>query len=163
MQRSLLVLLALLALSYAGAQSSYFGLHVDGVGSLNPSSVAPLAGLQLGGPLTDNVELRVSGLVLVLANFVQIDILYTQDLSDTLRGYGGGGGDVGLIAFYDDGTILGVHATAGLEYGVGSGVGLFSEVQPLYVLHAPEYLLSGDPDSGLGFFGKLNLGVNFHF
>lgn len=158
MKRFLLVLLTLSALSCAGAQSSYFGLHVDGVGSLNPSSVAPLAGLQLGGPLTDNVELRVSGLVLVLANFVQIDILYTQNISDTLRGYGGVGGDAGLVAFYDDGTILGVHATAGLEYRLGSGIGLFGEVQPLYVLKAP-YIGFG---SG-GLVGKLNLGVNFHF
>lgn len=157
MKRILLVF-ALIILSCAGAQSSYFGLHVDGVGSLNPSSVAPLAGLQLGGPLADNVELRVSGLVLVLANFVQIDVLYTQNLSNTLRGYGGGGGDMGLIAFYDDGTILAVHATAGLEYGVGSGVGLFGEVQPLYILKTPDI---GFGSGGL--VGKLNLGVNFYF
>ena len=151
MKRSLLLSLTLSALSCAGAQSSYFGLHVDGVGSLNPSSVAPLAGLQVGGSITDNVELRVSGLVLVLANFVQIDVLYTQNLSDTLRGHGGVGGDAGLIAFYDDGTILDVHATAGLEYGLGSGIGLFSEVQPLYILKTPDI---GFGSGGL--VGKLN-------
>lgn len=163
MKRSLLVLLALLTLTCAGAQGSYFGLRVAVVGPPNLSLVVPLPGFQLGGPVLGNVELRVSLLTLLLANFVQVDVLYTQNLSDALRGYGGVGGDVGGIAFYDDGSVFGVHATAGLEYGVGSGIGLFGEVQPLYVLYAPEYLLSGDPDSGLGFLGKLNLGVNFHF
>ncbi len=155
--RKLPVLLALLALSCAQAQDSYFGLHVDVVGSPNPSSVAPLAGLQLAGPILDDVELRVSGFLLVLANFLQVDVLYTQNLSDTLRGYGGGGGDVGFIAFYDDGSIFGVHATAGVEYHLGSGIGLFGEVQPLFVLRTP--------DIGFGtgsLLGKLNLGVNFH-
>lgn len=163
MKRSLLVLLAQLALSCAGAQSSYFGVHLDVVGRPDLSSAVPLGGLQLGFPLLDDVELRVSSLVLVLANFLQVDVLYTQTLSDTLRAYGGVGGDLGGVAFYDDGSIFGVHATAGLEYGVGSGVGLFGELQPLYVLSAPAYLLGGAPDSGLGFFGRLNLGVNFHF
>lgn len=64
--------------------------------------------------------------------------------------------DVGGIAFYDDGSVFGMHATAGLEVGLGSSVGLFGEVQPLY-------LFNSDPNSGLGFFGKLNLGVNVHF
>ena len=171
MRRSLLVVLALSvlfsvvssALSRAEAQSPYFGVHLDVVGRPDLSSAVPLGGLQLGFPLLDDVELRVSGLVLVLANFLQVDVLYTRTLSETLRAYGGVGGDVGEIAFYDDGTIFGVHATAGLEYGVGSGVGLFGELQPLYVLHAPAYLLGGAPDSGLGFFGRLNLGVNVHF
>ena len=47
MKRALLVSLALLSLSCAQAQSSYFGLHVDVVGSPKLSSVVPLAGLQL--------------------------------------------------------------------------------------------------------------------
>ena len=163
MKRSLLVLLVLLILSFAGAQDSYFGLHVDGVADLsNPGPIAPLPGLHLGFPVLGSVELRISILTLLLANFLQLDILYTEDLSDTLRGYGGVGGDVGGTAFTDDG-IFGVHATAGVEYRLGSGVGLFGEVQPLYILKAPDYLLSGDPDSSLGLFGKLNLGVNFHF
>ncbi len=123
----------------------------------------PFFELQVGVPVAENVELRVSGLPFLLVNFLQIDLFYSYILSDTLRAYGGVGGDVGSVAFYDDGSIFGVHATAGLEYSLGSGIGLFGEMQPLYVLHAPEYLLSGDPDSGLGFFGKLNLGVNFHF
>lgn len=159
MKRSLLVLLALSALSCAGAQSSYFGLHVDVVVSQsNLGPVAPLAGLQLGGPIFDDVELRVSGFLLLLANFLQVDVLYTQNLSDTLRGYGGVGGDVGLVSFFGDGLAFGVHATAGVEYQLGSGIGLFGEVQPLFVLY--------DVGFGIGngnLLGKLNLGVNFHF
>ncbi len=164
MERSLLVLFALLALSCAGAQSSYFGLRVDVVGDLsNSGPIAPLPGLHFGFPVLDNVELRTSLLSLILVNFLQVDILYTQNLSDTLRGYGGVGADFGGVALGDDTTILGVHATAGVEYELGSGVGLFGEVQPLYVLEAPDYLLSSDPGSALGIFGKLNLGINFHF
>lgn len=161
MWRSLLAALALTALPCAGAQSSYFGLHLDVVGRPDLSSAIPFGGLQLGLPLLDSVELRVSVLPLLLINFLHVDVLYTRTLSDSLRGYGGVGGDVG--ATYPDGTIFGVHATAGLEVGVGSGVGLFGEVQPLYVLEAPAYALGGGPDSGLGFFGRLNLGVNVHF
>lgn len=164
MKRSLLILLALLALSCTQAQSSYFGLHVGGVADLSDlNSIAPLPGLHLGFPILDSVELRVSILTLLLANFLQVDVLYTQNLSDALRGYGGVGADLGGVAIGDYATIFGVHATAGLEYGVGSGVGLFGEVQPLYVLEAPDYLLSSDPGSALGFFGKLSLGVNIHF
>lgn len=163
MKHSLLVLFALLALSSTQAQSSYFGLRADVVGDLsNPGPIVPLPGLHLGFPVLGSVELRVSVLTLLIANFLQLDVLYIKNLTDTLRGYGGVGGDVGSIAFTDDG-VFGVHATAGLEYGLGSGIGLFGEVQPLYILEAPDYLLSGDPGSALGFFGKLNLGVNFHF
>ena len=158
---SALLLVLSSVLSRAEAQSPYFGLHLDVVGRPNLSSAVPLGGLQLGVPVLGDVELRVSGLTLFFANFLQVDVLYTRTLSDTLRGYGGGGGDVGST--YPDGTIFGVHATAGLEYGVGSGVGLFGEVQPLYVLSAPAYLLGGAADSGLGFFGRINLGVNVHF
>lgn len=162
MKRSLLVLLALWALSCAQAQDSYFGLHVDVVGDpSNLSVIIPLPGLQLATPVLDDVELRASLLTLLLVNFIQVDVLYTRDLSDTLRAYSGVGGDVGSI--YPDGSIFGVHATAGLEYRLGNGIGLFGEAQPLYVLNAPEYLLDSDPDSSLGLFGKLNLGVNFHF
>lgn len=151
MNRSLLVLVALIALSCAQARDPYFGLRVDVAASPNLSAVVPLPGVQIGGPVLEHVELRASLLTLLLAYFVQVDVLYTQDLSDALRVYGGGGGGLGAVAFYDDGSIFGVHATSGLEYRVGRGVGLFAEAQPLYVLHAPPYLLSGEPDSGLGF------------
>ncbi len=126
-KRSLSVLLALLALSCASAQDAYFGLRVDVVGPPNLSPVVPLPGFQLDGPVLGDVELRVSLHTLLLANFVQVDVLYTQNLSGALRGYGGVGADVGSIAFYDDGSVFGVHATSGLEYGLGSGVGLFGE------------------------------------
>lgn len=150
MKRAALVLFAFLALSCAQAQDSYFGLHVDVVGV--PSTVTPLPGLQLGGPIADNVELRASGLLLVFVNFLQVDVLYTQPLSDTLRGYGGVGGDVALTNFFGTSLDFGVHATAGVEYQLGSGIGLFGEVQPLFVLSGPLPLL-----------GKLNLGINFHY
>jgi hypothetical protein len=72
------------------------------------------------------------------------------------------GGDLGSVAFYA-GRLVGLHATAGVEYYLGSGIGLFGEVQPIYVVQAPDFLLGSDPDSGSGFLGKLNVGINFHF
>lgn len=138
-------------------------LRAGGVADLsNAGPIVPLPGLHFRFPVHDSVELRVSILTSLLVNFLQLDVLYTAPLSDTLRGYAGLGGDVGEIALTEDG-IFGVHATAGVEYRLESGVGLFGEVQPLYVLEAPDYLLSTDLDSALGFFGKLNLGLNFHF
>lgn len=164
MNRAALVLFALLALSCAQAQASYFGIRADVVGKLSPLSVvAPLVGVQLGTPVLANVELRASLLTALIAAVLQADVLYTQDLSDTLRGYGGVGADLGQVAFGDAQTFFGVHATAGVEHRLGSGTGLFGEVQPLYVLSAPEYAFGGDSDSGLGLFWKLNVGVNFHF
>lgn len=63
MKRPLLVLLAFLSLSCAQAQSSYVGVHLSAVAS--SSGVSPFAGLHVGGPVADNVELRLSGLPLV--------------------------------------------------------------------------------------------------
>jgi hypothetical protein len=88
MKLSLLVLLAFLTLSCVQAQSSYVGFHLSGVTST--SRVSPFAELQVGGPVADNVELRLSGLPFVLFNLLQVDLLYTQQLSEALRGYTGG-------------------------------------------------------------------------
>jgi hypothetical protein len=69
------------------------------------------------------------------------------------------GGELGLLEAIintEGGSFAGVHATAGVEYQLGSGIGLFGEVQPLFVLHEVGF--------GLGdFLGKFNLGINFHF
>lgn len=67
----------------------------------NPGPIVPLPGLHFGFPVLGSVELRVSVLTVLLANFLQLDILYTKNLTDTLRGYGGVGGDVGNIALTD--------------------------------------------------------------
>lgn len=168
MKRALLVLFTFLALSYAQAQASYFGIRADvhyfpnaGPGVI---AVLPLPGFQLGFPIQNNLELRASWITLLLINILQLDILYTQDLSDTLRIYGGVGGNLGVFFdFTESYSIYGVHATAGVEYQVGSGIGLFGEVQPIYISRALEYLIVGGVGSGLGFIGKLNVGINFHF
>lgn len=162
-KRSLLLALIALALPCAGAQSSYIGLQVSGIAS--SSGVAPFGAVQLGGPIAENVELRLSGLTIILATVFQLDLLYTQPLTETLRGYAGGGGNVFLAAFAEDGVALAVHATAGVEADVGSGFGLFAEVQPTYVLNAPDEaaaLLLGN-EGAATFFGALTVGVNVHF
>lgn len=150
-------LLVWLVLSCAQAQealqSSYVGLQLGGV--LSGSGVAPFAELQIGGPVAENVEFRAAGLPLILVNVLQLDLLYAWRVSETLKRYAGGGPDVLALAF-TDGPAFGVHGTAGLEYRPGGALGLFAEVQPVY-------LISG-PYSGFDtFFGKLNLGVNLHF
>lgn len=54
------------------------------------------------------------------------------------------------------GPTFALHATAGVESQLGSGVGLFAEVQPIFVVNAA-YTETEK------FFGKLAIGVNFHF
>lgn len=134
-------------------QSSYVGLQLGAV--LGSSGPAPFAELQVGEPVAENVEFRAAGLPLILVNVLQLDLLYSQRVSDTLRGYVGGGPDVLALAF-TDGTAFGMHATAGLESRPGRALGLFAEVQPVYLISGP-YIGFGT------FFGKLNLGVNVHF
>lgn len=153
MKRPLPILLAFLMLSCAQAQSSYVGFQLSGI--ISSSGAAPFAELQVGGPVADHVELRVSGLPLVLVNVLQADLLYTEQLTEALRGYAGGGADVLLVAF-TEGVSFAVHTTAGVESQLGSGIGLFAELQPIYLLNAPY--------TGFGsFFGKLATGVNVHF
>lgn len=86
---AVLSLFAVPTLSGARAQSSYVGLHVNGVAS--SSGITPFGGVRVGGPVADHVELRLAGLTVILANVVQLDVLYTQPLTETLRGYAGGG------------------------------------------------------------------------
>lgn len=149
----ILVLLAFLTLSCAQAQSSYVGFQLSAVTS--SSGVFPFADLQVGGPVAENVEIRLSGLPLVVVNLVQLDSLYTQGFAEALRGYAGGGADVLLSNDpLPSGLTFGVHATAGVEYRTGSLIGLFAEVQPIFNLSEPE-------DERL--FAKLAVGVNFHF
>lgn len=93
MKRAVLILFALLALSCAHAQGLYVGLHVDVTSDTsNLRVLIPHAGFQLGVPVLANVELRASYLI-GLATLLQADVLYTQNLSDMLRVYGGAGGD----------------------------------------------------------------------
>ena len=163
MIRFLLVLLALVTVSAAQAQSTYVGFHVSGVAS--SGGLTPFGGVQVGWPVAAHAELRLSGLTIVLASVLRLDLLYTRRLTETLRGYAGGGGSVFQAAFADDGLAHAVHATVGVEADLGSGIGLFAEAQPTYVLGAPDRaaaLLLGN-EGAATFFGTLSLGVNVHF
>lgn len=163
MKRFLLVLLASLTLSCTQAQSSYVGFHLSAVTSA--TGISPFGGLQVGGPLADNVELRLSGLPLVVFNLLQVDLLYTEELSEALRGYAGGGVDMLQYSFFTSGLAFAVHATAGVESQIGSGIGLFAEAQPTFVLNAPDEdvsLFFGNAGSAT-FFVTFALGLNFHF
>ena len=163
MKHYLLVLFALLTFSGTQAQRPYVGVHVSGIAS--SSGVTPFGGVQVGGPVIDNMELRLSSLPLVVFNLLQLDLLYTQPLSETLRGYAGGGADLLEFSFFEEGLAFAVHATAGAEADAGSGIGLFAEVQPTLVLNAPDRdvaLFFGNAGAAT-FYGTLALGVNVHF
>ncbi len=150
MKRFLLVLLTLSALSCAGAQSSYFGLHVAYTSIDFFGAQLPLFGLQLGGPVANNLELRGTVDTIVLLSLAQVDLLYSEGFSDGLRGYIGGGPDVTFVDLFRYPSAA-VHGTAGLEYRTGS-VGFFAEVQPIVFLLDLQNPLF-----------KLGAGVNFHF
>ena len=163
MKHFLLVLLAFLTLSCAQAQSSYAGFHLSAVTSA--TGISPFAELQVGGPLADNVELRLSGLPLVVFNLLQVDLLYTEQISEALRGYAGGGADMLQNCLFTSGLAFAIHATAGVESQLGSGIGLFAEAQPTFVLNAPDEdvaLFYGNAGSAT-FFVTLALGINLHF
>jgi len=158
-----MVVMVFVLAACAQAQSSYVGFHVSGI--VSSSGVSPFAELQIGGPIADHVELQLSGLPVVLFNLLQVDLLYTRQLSEALRGYAGGGADVLLFSLFEEGSAFAVHATAGVESGLGGGVGLFAEVQPTFVLNAPDadYALFFGNAGSATFFGTLALGVNIHF
>lgn len=91
MKRSLLVLLASLAVSSTQAQSSYVGFHVSGITS--SSGITPFGGLQVGGPVAESVELRLSGFTIILATMLRLDLtLYAEAHrnAEGLRGRGRG-------------------------------------------------------------------------
>lgn len=162
MKRFLPALLAALMLSCAQAQTSYVGFHLSAVTST--TGVSPFGSLQVGVPVADNVEVRLSGLPLLLLNAIQLDALYTGKFSEALRGYAGGGVD-GFQSSFPGGLASAVHATFGVESLLGSGIGLFAEAQPIFVLSDPDEALAAffydaNPQT---FFVTFNLGVNLHF
>lgn len=150
MKRILPVLLALLILSCAGAQNSYFGLRLAYTPIDFFGTQLPLFGFQLGAPVADNLELRGTLDTVVLLSFAQVDLLYSVGFSDDLRGYVGGGPDVLSVGPFQYPSAA-VHGTAGLEYETGR-VGLFAEAQPILPLPDLQYPLF-----------KLGAGVNFYF
>ena len=146
----LLTFLALLALSCAQAQSSYFGLRL-GYTPLDFLGIQlPLFGLQYGGPVANNLELRGTLDTIYLFSFAQADLLYSVGFSDDLRGYLGGGPGVIFVGLFEVPDAE-VHGTAGLEYRTGS-VGFFAEAQPIFPLPDLQYPLF-----------KLGAGINFRF
>lgn len=144
-------LLVLLILSCAGAQGSvYLGVRLTGATLLEEiGGGAPFLGVQLGVRALDPVELRVAYDVSIGVSYAQADLLYSQPLGGSIRGYAGAGLD-----YYEDGwngeRDFGVHATAGTEYRTGI-VGLFAEAQPIYGFGIAALRI------------RSSLGVNFHF
>ena len=151
MKRFVLALLAPLALSYVAARDSiYLGVRLTGATLLEEiGDGAPFLGVQLGVQALDPVELRAAIDISVGVGYAQAELLYSQPLGDSFKGYVGAGLDS-----YSDGwngeTDFGVHGTAGVEYRTGI-VGFFGEVQPIYGFGIAAFRM------------RSSLGVNFHF
>ncbi len=145
MKRVLLILTTVFGLSTVHAGAQCFGVGAVLIGD-ELSLGAPLLSLQYGTFLAEALELR-GRLDTVLYIFdVGIDLLYTQNVADALRLYGGGG--VNYLGFIGPGAAPSVHLTAGLEYRAAT-LGTFADVQAGL--------------SSFGFSPTLRAGLNFYF
>lgn len=129
--------------SSASAQTNeaYFGLGLSYANIENPSSpnqyFPTLAVLvQVGLPVSPSVGLRAAlGSVILLDNGFSVDLLYSVAIQDDLKVYLGLGPDVTwqrtLSTVNADTFALDGHGTAGIEYRLPYGLGLFAEVQTL--------------------------------
>jgi len=150
-KRWVLTTLVLLSLGASQAQGSYVGFGASVLTNFSDGA-APLLSLQVGGPVTETLELRGTlDTLLFLSNF-GADLLYAFSLSPEIEGYAGGGADFAYIFIpgLAAASTFALHATAGLEYRPGR-VGLYGEVQPYALTSAPIVAL------------KARFGVNFHF
>jgi len=146
--RWLLPLFAMLCLSSTQAQS-YFG-----VGASVVNLFIPLPSVQVGGPVAERVELRITLDSVLVINDLGLDVLYTFPIPDApLKGYVGGGPDVVWVLIAGGRPFLAAHATAGLEY-LTDNLGIYGELQPLLPVLGTE---------GTPVFLKLRAGVNFYF
>ena len=148
MKRGLLILITILGLSSVQAQESYVG-----VGATLADFWFPMPSVQVGGPVAQ-MEVRGTLSSILSFNDFGLDILYRFPISDApLAGYVGGGPNAGLVFFGGGDLILGLRATAGLEYFTGN-IGIYGELQPVIPI-------SGF--NGVPVFGSLRTGVNFYF
>jgi hypothetical protein len=156
------VLLLLAFSSVAQVQESHIGLRLTGWSSLNASFVLPLAGLQGGALLTDDLELRGTLDTDGLVNYLQGDLLYSGRLSQGLKGYAGVGPDVVLFAFVSDTDLgrpsFGVHGTLGTEYKMEE-IALFTEVQSGFLFNTLRQMI----DTLQNPFLKLTTGIKLYF
>jgi hypothetical protein len=156
-------ILSLLAFSsVAQGQEAHIGFRLTGWSSFNASFILPLAGLQGGVPLTDDLELRGTLDTDGLVKYLQGDLLYSGRLSQGLKGYVGVGLDTVLFAFVSDTDLgrpsFGVHGTLGTEYRTGE-VGLFTEVQSGFLFNTLRQTL----DTLQNPFLKLTTGIKLYF
>lgn len=145
MKRTLLLLVTVLALSSAQARTQYLGVGAALIGD-ELSFGLPLLSLQYGTFLSESLELRGRIDTILFVTDIGVDLLYTQGLTDDLRGYVGGG--VNLLTILGPGAASAVHLAVGLEYRTAS-IGVFGDVQAGY--------------SSFGFSPTLRAGVNFYF
>jgi hypothetical protein len=144
----LLTVLTLFSTSNAQSRDAYVG--VGGAYLV----VLPLLSVQVGGAVSDLIELRATLDTLLLANVVGGDVLFTLFPEPALKVYLGAGPDLLFAPGYGGGFDF--HGTAGVEYRTEDGfgpIGIYGEIKP----YLGSIAQIGFPT--LGFRG----GVNFHF
>ena len=145
MKRALLILITISGLSTVHARTQYFGVGAALIGD-ELSFGLPLLSLQYGTFLSESLELRSRIDTILFVFDVGADLLYTQNFTDALRGYAGGG--VNYLGILGPGAVPAVHLAAGLEYRP-SNLGPFADIQAGY--------------SSFGFSPTLRAGLNFYF
>lgn len=148
-----LCLFVLLSLNLASAQrrESYVGV---GLTNLTVVNIFPVLSGQLGGPVAENLEAKVTLETILIGTLLSVDLLYTAKLDDEVSLYLGAGPNVAVIFAAGGGGLgLGGHVEGGVLYRPGgSNVGLYAALRPL-VLFAENPQLDLHP----------RLGVNFYF
>lgn len=146
------VVISLCGVASAQTPRSYFGVGI----SVPVPIFFPLLSLQIGGPISDTLQVRANLDTLLAASIVSADVLHEFYSNATMNAYVGGGLDlIGIIDFglMPFAVIPELHATLGAEYFLSDDVGLYAEVKPL---------LSSLVTQGV-FVAPVRAGANIHF
>lgn len=154
MKRPLLALILLCAVAgttHAQSDSSYFGV---GGATVVGGTLLPLVSVQIGGPLSESAELRVTMDTQLSIGVISADVLYTLHPRPDLKVYLGAGPNFALV-FPTTGIGVDLHGTAGVEYRLrgGQGIGFYGEVKPFIANSVVSNFL----------IYQLRGGVNVHF
>lgn len=113
--------------SVAGTAHAQFNSPYFGVGgtAVVGSALPPLVSVQVGGPLSESVEARMTLDAQPSAVLIGADVFYTLFPRPNLKVYLGAGPDA-VMVFPITGVGADLHGTAGLEYRLGGVRGLAS-------------------------------------
>lgn len=128
MRRGPLSVLVVLGLGVVQAQS-YFGAALTVRSAATEIGVVPLLGVQVGGPVLENLHLRAQFDTFLLASTLAADVLYRFDVGGGAHLYLGGGLELFITTLLGFNAWPGAHGTLGFGYTPGN-VGYVLEAQP---------------------------------